>query len=292
MNAHENSAGTGSIDHGEMAGHHPELRTDVTATNTQGSENNAANQQQDGLVRLQIELDESGNGKLRFLEGKETVKLVALNQQGFNALIEQDLMRKPRSLKVGALKDWVELDGELFRFKNESGHAAALEQMLNERYVAPEEPGAVHNVSVFPNPASPTGFDLPFPAKPHGFAENCRRHLNEETVELLQDQEKCGVLRKGTIAALVPPLLVFKLKEPDGSERHLNSGPKNTVQAPGDHGERKIIDLSQPVDLLHLTAGQLTAVLNHPAVNRRAALAVAAASQNEGGDWEENRAAA
>ena len=286
MSIYDKPPGTGSTEASGASGQQAEPRT------TQSAENKPASQPEEGLVRLKIELDEAGKGRLRFLEGKETVKLVALNQQGFNALIEQDLMRKPHSLKVGALHDWVELDGELFKFKADPGRAAALEEVINERYVAPEKPGAVHNISVFPNPASPTGFDLQFPAKPHGFAENCRRHLNEETVELLQDPDKCSVLRKGTMATLAPPLLVFKRRQPDGSESHLEPGPANTVETHGEHGEQKVIDLSQPVDLLHLSAGQLTDVLNHPAINRRAALAEAAASQGEGGDWDEHRAAA
>jgi hypothetical protein len=211
------------------------------------------------------------------LEGNETVKLVALNPAGFNALIEQDLMRRPHSLKVGALHNWVELDGEVFRFDDGKNGAVELERVLNERYVS-ETDTDDQNVAVFPNSASPTGFDLQFPASPHGFAENRRRHLNEETVEILQNPQKCRVLRKGVVARLTPPNLVFKQSQPDGNEQYLEPGPENTVHVPGDNGETKAIDLSQPLDLLHLNARELASVLNHPAINRHAKLAEEAPS--------------
>ena len=159
----------------------------------------------------------------------------------------------------------------MFRLEDAQG-AAELERALNERYVSEPATGEFQNVTVFPNPASPTGFDLQFPASPHGFAENRRRHLNEETVDILQDAQKCRVLRKGLIVTLAPPLLVFKRRAADGKESHLESAPENTVTVPGDDGQARHIDLSQPVDLLHLNARELTAVLNHPAVNRRAKL--------------------
>lgn len=226
--------------------------------------------------RFELETDKAGQARIKCLQGKETVKAVALNPQGFNALIEQGLMRKPGTLKVGALHDWVELDGHLFRFRPESNGLGDLEKALNERYVIGTDSDVPLDVAVFPNPASPSGFDIQFPATPHGLAENRKRHLNEESVELLQDPQKCLVLRKGTIAKFTPPHLIFKQKTPDGGERYLDPSPENVVRARTEAGETKMIDLSQPVNLLDLSALELTAVLNHPAINRRAKLAEAA----------------
>ncbi|HWX21050.1 MAG TPA: hypothetical protein VN578_14210 [Candidatus Binatia bacterium] len=226
-------------------------------------------------LRFQVQIGSAGRPRLRCLEGNETVKEVALNLQGFNAVIEQGLMRKPGALKVGALHDWVELDGELFRFQDGADGVRALEKALNERYVPAAEPGAPLDVAVFSNPASPTGFDIQFPATPHGLAETRRCHLNEESVELLQDPHRCRVLRKGTLARLSPPNLIFKRKTPDGGERYLAPRPENIVSAMSDDGQMKAIDLSRPVSLLNLGARELTAVLNHPAINRRARLAQA-----------------
>jgi hypothetical protein len=62
--------------------------------------------------------------------------------------------------------------------------------------------------------------------------------------------------------------LIFKLKTPDGGERYLDQGPENTVKVIGDEGEVRFIDLSQPVNYARLTAMDLTAVFNHPAINQ------------------------
>ena len=231
------------------------------------------NPPEEDVLRFEVEIDKAGKGHIKCLEGNETVKTVALNQQGLNALIEQGFMRKPRAFKVGALHDWVELDGELIRFHKDTNWNRQLEKLLNDRYLWRPEPGAPPDVVVFPNPASPTGFDIQFPATPNGLAENRRNHLNEESVELLQDPQKCRVLRKGTIAKLMPPNLIFKRKTADGGERCLKATPENTVFTTSDNGQVKTIDLSQPVNLLTLNAAELSAVLNHPAINRRAKLA-------------------
>jgi hypothetical protein len=226
--------------------------------------------------QFRVEMDNTGKPRLRFVEGSETVKAVALNLQGFNALIEQGLMRKPQNLKVGAFHDWVELDGELFRLDPGTDGAAALERRLNEAYIEAEQPEVPWDIAVFSNPASPTGFDIQFPASPNGIAENKKQHLNEESIELLQDPHRCSVLRKGITARLIPPQLVFKLKTPDGGERSLEAGPENAVTVGNDSGQTKVIDLSQPIDLLHLNATELATALNHPAINKRAHLAEAA----------------
>jgi hypothetical protein len=229
------------------------------------------------LPHLRVEMDQAGHAWLTFLEGEQTVKHVALSQQAFQGLIEEGLLRQPRSLEVGALRNWVKLDGELFRFEGDPNGASGLEEALNERYVLPEESSGP-NVLVFANPASPTGFDLQFPASPLGFAENRRRHLNQETVGILQDPQKCRVLRKGRILVLAPPQLIFKRNQPGGSEAHLESGPPSQVLL----ADGRVIDLSQPVDLLHVQAEDLAAVFNHPALNRQAVLAQVAAARRQG----------
>src|ERR1041384_6672590 len=146
-----------------------------------------ARQPEEDVVRFQVEVDNAGKGRVKCLEGNEMVKVVALNLQGFSALIEQGLMRRPRALKVGALHDWVELDGELFRFQKGTNWAGELETVLNERYVWTPEASAPAGVTVYPNPASSAAFDVQFPATPYGLAESRRCHLNEESVELLRD---------------------------------------------------------------------------------------------------------
>ncbi len=239
----------------------------------------ARSQSVEEAVHFEVHIDSLGQARLKCLEGTETVKVVALNQQGLNALIEQGLMRKPNTLKVGALHDWVELDGELFRFKEGDG-ATLLQEVLNKRYIMAAELAASQDVFVFSNPASPTGFDIQFPAIPNALVENRKRHLNEETVQLLQDPERCRVLRKGITARLTPPDLVFKRKTPEGGEGNFERGPESIVSVVGADGQTKTIDLSQPVSLLNLGVSELTAVFNHQAINRRARLAEIGRSQD------------
>jgi hypothetical protein len=233
----------------------------------------------DELVHFKVDLNNPEQPRLNCLEGNETVKVVALNSQGLTALIEQGFLRKPNSLKVGALRNWVELDGQVFRFKEDPSQAEELERVFNERYRISGDPNVPPDVAVFTNPASPSGFDLQFAATPSGVVENFKRHLSEETIHLLQDPERCRVLRKGITAKFAPPDLVFKIKTPDGGERNLDPGAENTVSVSLDDGQTRTIDLSRPVSLLNLGVRELAAILNHPALNRRARLAQVSGSR-------------
>jgi hypothetical protein len=82
------------------------------------------------------------------------------------------------------------------------------------------------------------------------------------------------VLRKGITARFAPPEVVFKVKTPDGGECPLEPSDENIVLVSEEEGGTKKIDLSQPVCLLNLGVRELTAIFNHPSVNRRARLAL------------------
>ena len=69
---------------------------------------------------------------------------------------------------MGALHDWVELDGEFFSFEKGNNDASKLEKALNDRYVSTAALGQGKEVVVFTNAASPTGFDIQFTAKVGG----------------------------------------------------------------------------------------------------------------------------
>jgi hypothetical protein len=177
-------------------------------------------------------------------------------------------MHRPHALHVGALHDWVELDGVFFSFEKGNNDASKLEKVLNERYLSMAALGQGKEVVVFTNAASPTGFDIQFTAKVGGVNEHRRRPLNEESLGLLQNPEKCGLLPKDLVIKLSPPTFIFKRKTPDGGERYLDEGPENVVTVIGDEGEVRLIDLSQPVNYQRLTAMDLTAVFNHPTINQ------------------------
>ena len=208
--------------------------------------------------------------------------MIGLNLPGLNSLVNQGLMHKPHAMQVGALHDWVELDGAFFSFEKGNNDAAKLEAVLNKRYLSTAALGQGKEVVVFPNAASATGFDIQFAAKVGGVIDHRRRPLNEESLGLLQDRERCGLLPKELVIKLSPPSLVFKVKTPDGGERYLDEGPENVVKVVNDEGEVKMVDLSRPVSYLRLTALDLTAVFNHPAINQHSQVSPEPAGTAEG----------
>ena len=231
-------------------------------------EQDASVRRENLLPHFRVEVDKEGHVHIKCLQGKETLAMIGLNLSGINNLVSQGLMHKPHALQVGALHDWVELDGEFFSFEKGNNDAAKLEKVLNDRYVSAAALGQGKEVVVFANAASPTGFDIQFPAKVGGATDHRRRPLNEESLGLLQAPDRCGLLPKDLVIKLSPPNLIFKCKTPDGGERYLAHGPENIVTVIGDEGEVKTFDLSQPLNYLRLTAVELTAVFNHPAINQ------------------------
>ncbi len=220
-------------------------------------------------LAFKVELDRAGQPHIRCIEGKETQAEVACTVPGITSLINAGLMRKPASWRIGALRDWLELDGQIFRFKDGQNDLGELERVLNERYHPADENGPAQEVKVFVNEAAESGFDILFPAVHGGLMENRRRHLDTEAIDLLSDQQRCRVLRKGVIVKFTPPFFHFKLKTPDGGERELDAAPENVVAAVAEDGDRKWIDLSQPVSHVGLGAAELTAIFNHPSITRR-----------------------
>lgn len=223
--------------------------------------------QADAPIRYEVELDKEGQVHIRCAKGKEILTTIGLNVPGFQSLVNQGWLKKPRAIRTGALHDWVELDGTLFSFEKGANVSAELARALNERYIPPSTLGKDKQVVVYANAASSTGFDIQFPAKVGGVLENRRRPLGEESLTLLQDQEHSGLTRKGLVIKLSRPYFIFKEKTPDGGERSLESCDANIVRVADDAGGDKTVDLSQPVSYLKLSAVELTAVFNHPAIN-------------------------
>jgi hypothetical protein len=226
----------------------------------------------DLIPRFQVEVDKEGHVHICCRRGKETLATIGLNPLGFTSLFNEGLMHKPHALQIGALHDWVEIDGEFFSFEKGNNDAAKLEKVLNERYLGESVHGQGNDVVVYTNAASSTGFDIQFAAKVGGVTERRRRPLNEEALDLLQSPEKCGLLPKDLVLKLSRPHLIFKCKTPDGGERSLKAGPETTVTVVGDEGETTVVDLSRPVNYLRLSAVVLTAVFNHPAINQHSRL--------------------
>ncbi len=223
-------------------------------------------------MRFHVEVDKRAQVHILCVQGKEVLAQIGLNAPGFSSLVSQGLMRKPRSLKVGALHDWVELDGAFFSFEKGNNESLKLEQALNQSYAPLETLGKGKEVVVFANAASPTGFDIQFPVSMAGAVDNRRRPLNEQTLDLLQDPVRCGLLHKELVIKLAPPNLIFKQRTPDGGERYLPRGPASSVRVLDEDGLATLIDLSQPVNYLRRNVAELTAVFNHPAINQHGKL--------------------
>ena len=231
---------------------------------------------------FQVEVDKRGQVHVVCLRGKEAVAAIGLNVAGFNSLVGQGLMRKPHTLQVGALHDWVGLDSVLYSFEKGNNDASKLAKALNEGYIPTAGFGQGKGVVIFVNAASTSGFDIQFPVTSAGVVDSRRRPLNEESLELLQDPDRCGLLHKGLLIKLTRPTLIFKQKTPDGGERYLEQDANHLVTVTDDDGQVKFIDLSQPVNYQHLSAVDLTAVFNHPAINRHRPAASAATRPNAG----------
>jgi hypothetical protein len=219
-------------------------------------------------LHFHVEVDKSRQVHVECFQGSERVASIGLTPAGFNSLMNQGLLRKPGRLKVGALHDWVELDGTLCSFEKERNDAGKLEHLLNQQYIPATTLGQGKDIVIFANAASSTGFDIQFPVTVGGVIETRRRHLSEESLELLQDPVKCGLLQPGLQMKLTRPCVVLKQKTPDGGERYLEKSPASLVTVIDDDGAKKVIDLSQPVNYMRLSAVELTAVFNHPAINR------------------------
>lgn len=219
-------------------------------------------------MRYTIEVDKAGQVHIRCVQGKEVLAAIGLNTAGFKSLYSQGLMRKPHTLQVGALHDWVEIDGAMFSFERGNNDGPQLERVLNEQYLPKESVGQGKDILIFTNPASSTGFDIQFPVIMGGVRDSRRRPLNEDTLTLLQDPVRCGLLRKEIVIKVTRPTFVFKQKTPDGGERYLDPTEENVVHSVDEDGNDKVIDLSHPVNYLHLNPGDLTAVLNHPSIHK------------------------
>lgn len=219
-------------------------------------------------LQFRVEMDKRGQVHIHCMRGLETVASIGLSVSGLNGLANQGLLRKPRALDVGALHDWIELDGELCSFEHGNNDAAKLERLLNEHYVPAAAASQGKDILIFANPASPTGFDIQFPVTVGGLQENRRRTLNDAALELLQEPVRCGLLQPGLILKISPPSLIIKRKTADGGEAYLEKGPAHTVALGGDDGGERQVDLSQPVNYTHLNVIELASVFNHPAINR------------------------
>lgn len=218
--------------------------------------------------RFEVEVDTKGQVKVHCVQGKAIAATIGLTTAGFQSLVDQRLMRKPRSVKTGVLHDWVELDGVLYSFKDGKNDSEKLARALNGNFLPGTAFGEEESIVVLGNAATATGLELQFAARVAGVPDHHRRPLDQATLELLQDPERCGLLQPGIIVKLAAPHIIFKRRTADGGEQYLPSGPDTLIKVQRRNGEQTFVDISKPLDYMRLGPKELTAAFNHPLINK------------------------
>ncbi len=203
-------------------------------------------------VVYHVRLDPYGHLLIRAQRGTEQTET---GMRGLAHLATEGWTRPFQSLHVDPLQRFVELNGH--RFEPTAEGATALEAFLTAECAPPRSASGADSVVVRENPASSTGFDIAFHVTRAGARAEIHGHLNQETLDALQDAGHSDLLQPGVVLRLAPPFLYFRRRRPDGGE--------STIPEIGD------------VKYRSTTAQQLQHLLNHPAIRRGGGVALDAA---------------
>lgn len=199
----------------------------------------ASRPQEDGKRYVHVKLDLLGHLHVEIIHGHEKVET---GVRGLPMLAQQGIINQLREFHVDPLQRWVDLDG--MRFECNAEGARQLEAVLESRYARKSTGGRGHVIRIRENTASPTNFDIMFAASHSGQREELHTHLGQESLDLLQDEHHCGLLKPGVVLRLAPPYLIIRRKSADGGEERV----------PG------IEDLQ----VFQVKAQELERILNHP----------------------------
>jgi hypothetical protein len=194
-------------------------------------------------VQFKIKIDHLGHLMVECHRGSERVET---GVRGLPGLIQNGLMLKPKILHVDPLLRAVEIDGVRFEC-NEAG-AQQLEAALNARYSPRLQSEGDAAVEVKENPAASTGFDIRFFTVRAGARFEIKGHLSQDNLDILQDTNRCGLLKAGIVLRLSPPFLLMRRRRHDGSEEKIPELPD--------------------IQYRHIAAHQLQKILNHPLIRR------------------------
>jgi len=143
--------------------------------------------------------------------------------RGLPGLVKNGLLLPLPEYRVDPLQRSIEIEGVQYE-ASDSG-AAALEQLLNQRFAPKARPPGDRQISIRENPASSTGFDIRFVTSLSGMRVEVKGHMNQDRLNILQDASKCDLLRPGILIRLIPPLLLVRRKRPDGGEERIPELP-------------------------------------------------------------------
>ncbi len=173
-------------------------------------------------TRYAVEVDKAGQVHIRCTQGKETVATIGLNAAGFQSLFTQGLMKKPKALHVGALHDWVEIDGVLFSFEKGNNDSEKLAATLNGKYAPPRSHGGGKDVVIYANrrPRRASTCSSRFGRRDVGSeAKTFKRGIFGAAAR----PEQVRVVARGIVIKIARPNLIFKQKTPDGGEKYLDT---------------------------------------------------------------------
>lgn len=192
-------------------------------------------------VHFQVHLDPLGHLLVQATRGKEKVET---GLRGLGHFITEGWMLAPRSIHVDPLQRYVEIDG--VRFEPTPGGADALQAHLNAHCVPPSHASGSADIEIRESAAASTGFDIHFGISRAGTSFEIKGHLAQDKLDILQDHERCDLLRPEILIRLSPPFLYFRRRRPDGGEEHLTEIPD--------------------VKYRGISAPELQKLFNHPAI--------------------------
>lgn len=198
-------------------------------------------------IGFRVRVDHLGHIQIEAFRGD---KHTATGLPGIAHLAADGWMAAPKSLYVDPLQRHVEIDGS--RFDNNETGARELEAVLNARY-QPRDIGLQSRaIDIHPNSAASTGFDLHFWIVRAGNLSEVKEHLSQESLDILQDQNRCNLLQPDVVLRIAPPFLYFRRRHHDGHEEHVPGIPDIRYRT------------SSVAELEHL--------FNHPAIRNPATL--------------------
>ncbi len=204
-------------------GHHPRPRSD--------------------RVQFRVHLDHLGHPLIEAWRGEERTET---GLRGLRHLVDDGWLVAPESLHVDPLQRHVEIDG--VRYAADAEGARELEHVLNANYARAIASNAGVAIEIRENTAASSGFDIHFWTIRAGTRFEIKGHLSQEKLDILQDHDKCDLLKPGILLRLSPPYLYFRRRRPDGGEEHV----------PG----------LEDVKYRGLSAQVLQQLLNHPALRQ------------------------
>ena len=192
-------------------------------------------------VQYRVRVDHLGHLLIAASRGADRTET---GLRGLEHFAADGWMRRPRTVHIDPLQRYVEIDET--RYECTPDGAQALETALNSRYAPPPQSLQGVAVEVRENPAAATGFDIHFWIVRAGTRFEIKGHLSQDKLDILQDHDKCDLLKPGILLRISPPFLYIRRRRPDGGEEHIPGLPDIKYRA--------------------ITAAELQRVLNHPLI--------------------------